>query len=250
MHPSDSNAGLRVFVDESIHDRGGFIVVAAVCSTEDVEDEVVQALLDCGFDPRHDEFKSSMRMDNNPSAQHLRRHLQIILRSCKIAVAVCPISERANIVTHVASLLSKLDIPPETYVGTVFFDEGMTNTGAEMPTNAAPRFNCNSKSVAGIQLADCAAHLISTMLLNELGLISKMVAVSTEYEGEIELAWTLWATIRHALAGCTPAGQIDRYGEQEPMMKSFGLMVSESCSDKLKAAVEKRLGEVWIGCIH
>ncbi|WEX89954.1 hypothetical protein PZN02_005292 [Sinorhizobium garamanticum] len=234
---------LEVFVDESIHVRGDFIVVAAVCSDSDVQQEVVQALLDCGFDPARDEFKSSMKMNGNPAAQELRQRLQIILNDCKIGVAVCPTSERAKIVTHVAALLSNLDVPPGTHIATVHLDEGMRRTNAKMPADATVRLGCDSKLVAGIQLADCAAHLISTMLLEELGLISKTVAASTVYEeqeGEIALAWTLWATVRYALSGRKSIGESDEYGLPEPMLNPFGLVVSDACSDAVKAAVESK----------
>ncbi|MBB4576013.1 DUF3800 domain-containing protein [Rhizobium lentis] len=246
-------AGMHVFVDESIHDRGHFIVVAAVCSEGDVQEQVVQSLLACGFDPSRDEFKSSMAMRDNPAAQELRQRLQLILRHCKIALAVCPIAERAILAAHLATLLSSVDLPQETHIAAIYLDEGMKRTNAEMPPGAVVTYGCDSRLVAGIQLADCAAHLVATMLLDELGVISKTVPASTVYdgqEGEIELAWTLWASIRHALSGRTPVGQVDEYGLPEPLMNPFGLVVSDRCSEDLKAAVERRLGTVWIGCIH
>lgn len=246
-------SGLSVFVDEGIHDRGDFIVVAAVCCEADVQEQVVEGLLDCGFDPTRDEFKSSMTMRGNPAAQKLRRRLQVILRHCKIGLAVCPISERAILATHIATLLCNVDVTPETPIAAIYLDEGMKRTNAKMPRSATVSYGCDSKLVAGIQLADCAAHLISTMLLDELGIISKTVPASSVYdgqEGEIELAWTLWASIRHALSGRKPVGEIDEYGLREPLMRPFGLVVSDCCTDAVKAAAEKRLGTVWIGCIH
>jgi hypothetical protein len=242
-----------VFVDESIHDRGDFIVVAAVCSHADVQQEVIQALLDCGFDPSCDEFKSSMKMDGNAGAQDLRRRLQIILSGCKIGAAICPRSDRAKLVSHVAALLSILDVPSETQIETVHFDEGMRGSAAQMPASVTVRLGCNSKLVAGIQLADCAAHLISTILLAEMGLVTKTVSESTvdgEQEGEIGLAWSLWATVRRALAGNRSVGTSEEDGISDPMMNPFGLVVSDDCSDAVKAAIEKRLSAVWLGCIH
>ncbi|UFI04134.1 hypothetical protein [Roseibium aggregatum] len=244
---------IKVYVDESIHVRGDFIVTAAVCSHINVQQQVVQALLDCGFDPTHDEFKSSMRMDGNPAAQELRQRLQIILRDCKIGVTVCPTSERAKIATYIAALLSNLNVQPGTNIAAVYLDEGIKRTNAKMPVSATVRYGCNSKLVTGIQLADCAAHLISTMLLDELGFISKTVAARTVYEGqegEIALAWTLWATVRYSLSGMKLVGERDEYGVPEPLMNPFGLVVSDTCSDDVKAAVENRLSTVWLGCIH
>ncbi|MGP4672210.1 hypothetical protein ACSV5N_09800 [Agrobacterium salinitolerans] len=247
------NIELQVYVDESIHVRGDFIVIAAVCCYSDVQQNVYRALSECGFDPARDEFKSSMRMSGNPSAQDLRRRLQILLNDCKIAMAICPISERASIATHVAELLSTLQLPSGGRILTIHLDEGIRPSKASMPAGASVRYGCNSRLVAGIQLADCAAHLIATMLLEELGLVSKTVPASSVYEGqsgEIELAWTLWATVRYALSGGTPAGGNDEFGFPEPLMKPFGLLVSDACSDAVKSAVEKRLSTVWVGCIH
>ena len=247
------DADWNVFVDESIHVRGDFIVVAAVFAEDGVAEGVIAALTDCGFDPASDEFKSSMTMKDAPAAQRLRSHLQIILGTCKIAVTVCPASERKEIATYIANLLSAVDLPPSQRIARVFVDEGIRQTNAAMPDGATVRFGCDSRTVSGIQLADCAAHLISTTLLGELGLTTKMVAASTVYdgqEGEIELAWTLWATVRYALSGSTPCGEVDEDGIFEPLMKPFGLLVSDLCSDAVKAAVADRLGSVWVGCIH
>jgi hypothetical protein len=250
---ADVDTNWNVFVDESIHDRGDFIVVAAVFAEDGVADRVIAALTDCGFDPARDEFKSSMTMRDAPAAQRLRSHLQVILRSCKIAVAVCPVSERTKIATHIANLLSSVDLPPRQRIARVFVDEGIGQTSGAMPEGATVRFGCDSRTVQGIQLADCAAHLISTTLLGELGLTTKMVPASTVYdgqEGEIELAWTLWAAVRYALSGRIPLGEVGEDGIFEPLMKPFGLFVSDLCSDALKAAVADRLGSVWVGCIH
>src|SRR5687768_16563619 len=134
----------NVFVDESIHVRGDFIVVAAVCAEDGVQDRIVAALTDCGFDPTHDEFKSSMTMDGAPAAQRLRAHLKMILRECKVAVAVCPTSERAEIAAHVARLLSTIDADPGRRVVGIHLDEGIKRTSAPFPRDATIHFGCDS----------------------------------------------------------------------------------------------------------
>ncbi len=53
---------MDIFIDESIHDRGNFIVIAAVFSIDDLQELVGRALRECGFDPARDEYKSSMKM--------------------------------------------------------------------------------------------------------------------------------------------------------------------------------------------
>lgn len=244
---------MNIFIDESIHERGDFIVIAAVCAGDDIQQLVEQALRECGFDPAIAEYKSSMRMALNPAAQRLRDRLQHILGECKIAVAICPVVERPQIVTLAGRLIASIDPENLELPAVAYFDNGMKRAPLELPPGIAPVHGCDSKKVAGIQVADCAAYLVSIMLLAELELFTKNVPASTVYpedDGEIELAWTLWASVRHALSGGNPVGGYDDEGWCEPMMHPFGLVVSEGCSSAVKAAVEKRLSSVWIGCIH
>lgn len=244
---------MDIFIDESIHDRGNFIVIAAVCSADNLQELVEDALLECGFDPARDEYKSSMKMAGNPAAQRLRDRLQNILGQCKIAIAICPVSERAAIVEHAGKLLSGLHRKALDLPATVYFDGGMKRALLELPEGVTAIDSCDSKRVAGIQVADCAAYLVSMMLLAELGIVTKTVPASTIYpedQGEIELAWTLWASVRYALSSGDPIGGYDEDGCCEPLMHPFGLLVSDGCSDAVKDAVKKRLSSVWVGCIH
>jgi hypothetical protein len=199
-----------------------------VCSANSLQKLVEDALLECGFDPARDEFKSSMKMAGNPAAQRLRDRLQDILGRCKIAVAICPVSERAAIVELAGRLLSGLDEKALELPATVYFDGGMKHAPLELPAGVNAIYGCDSRRVAGIQVADCAAHLVSMMLLAQLGIITKTVPASTVYpadDGEIELAWTLWASVRYALSGGNPIGGYDEEGWCEPMMHPFGLLV-------------------------
>lgn len=244
---------MDIFIDESIHDRGNFIVIAAVFSADNLQELVGDALLECGFDPARDEFKSSMKMAGNPAAQRLRDRLQHILGRCKIAVSICPVSERALIVEHAGKLISGLDSKALELPATVYFDDGMKRAPLELPEGVNAIHGCDSKRVAGTQVADCAAYLVSMMLLAELGIVIKTVPASTVYphdQGEIELAWTLWASVRYALSSGNPIGGYDEDGWCEPLMNPFGLFVSDGCSDAVKDAVKKRLSSVWVGCIH
>lgn len=244
---------MNIFIDESIHDRADFIVVAAVWGDASIQSSVEAALRECGFDPAKDEFKSSMTMAGNPSARLLRDHLQSILGRCKIAVAVCPVSERSKIAGFAGKLIESIDPKNLEVPAIAYFDEGMKRAELSLPAGITAVHGCDSRKVAGIQVADCAAHLVSVMLLAELGFVTKTVPASTVYpddEGEIELAWTLWASVRYALSGGKPIGGYDEEGWCEPMMHPFGLVVSEGCSPAVKAAVDKQLSSVWVGCIH
>lgn len=189
-----------------------------------------------------------MRLNSNPSAQNLRQRLQILLNDCKIAMAICPISARASMATHVAELLATHEISSGGKIVTIDLDEGIKPGNASMAASSLGRYGCDSRLVAGTQLAHCAAHLIANMILEELGLVPKTVPASKAYEGqsgEIELPWTLWATVRYGLSGGTPVGGYDEFGFPEPIMKPSGLLVSDACSD----AVKKGGSEALINCM-
>ncbi|MCY1311595.1 hypothetical protein D9M70_619100 [compost metagenome] len=91
------------------------------------------------------------------------------------------------------------------------------------------------------------------MLLDELGIARKMVPARRVYpdnEGDLELAWELWASLRRALAGREPIGAADEDGIHEPLFKPFGLVWSDGCDGRVTEAARNRFGSVWVGCIH
>jgi hypothetical protein len=65
--------------------------------------------------------------------------------------------------------------------GTVYLDQGMKFQTVLLPDGYRMEAGCDSKKVVGIQLADCCAHFVSTMLLGELGLFNKMVSSNRIY---------------------------------------------------------------------
>lgn len=242
----------HIYVDESIHVRGNFIVIAAVITEEDILPEVRTALARCGFAPGVDEFKSSMPMADNENARLLRDEMKSLLfEKCKLAFAVCSLADRPLIMSLAARLLSELRRDVAAPPTVVHFDEGIAQNDISTPNGWSWQLHCNSKTVGGIQLADCAAHIISTLILSELGLVKKVVATHGNYpEPEVELAWELWLSIRYALSSGEPIGGYDGEGWCEPMMYPHGLLISENCAPDVKEAVSKRLGEIWVGCIH
>lgn len=241
-----------VYVDESIHERGGFIVAAAVYAPEPLDGAVFDALADCGFTPKVDEFKSSMTMVGNPAAQELRGRLRyMLMERCKVAVALCSIAERPQLMDLTFALIRRLNTNPPITPGIIYLDDGMRLAKTEPPIGWTVEPRCNSKEIGGIQLADCAAHIVSMILLSEMGIVNKMVPAGEYYpEPEVEMAWQLWTSLRYALSGGQPVGGYDADGWCEPMMVPFGLHITDSCSDAVKAAVEARLSSVWVGCIH
>ncbi|MGO7924497.1 hypothetical protein ACC755_35935 [Rhizobium ruizarguesonis] len=90
---------MDIYIDESIHERANFIVLAAVCAGPDDIRLAREALLQCGFVPGRDEFKSSMKMSGNKQAQNLRERFREIIGRCKIAIGVCTVNERHQLMT-------------------------------------------------------------------------------------------------------------------------------------------------------
>ena len=244
---------MDVYIDESIHTRGNFIVLAAVCATKDNIEKAEKALGDCGFVAGRDEFKSSMKMSGNASAQKLRDRFQGILSECKIAVGICPVNERSNLMQLASALCETIAANGDLVDSTIYLDQGMTPQAVTIPPGWKMISGCDSKTVIGIQLADCSAHFISTMLLGELGLFNKMVPAGRVYpgdDGELELAWELWASIRYALASSLPINEDSDDGMFEPTRKPYGLVLSKNCDPAVTQAARHRLGTSWVGCIH
>lgn len=234
-----------LYVDESIHDRAGFILAAAVWSDVRVDDAVEASLRQAGFRPGVDEFKSSTLMVQDLARQRLRDELRrLLMRSCKIAIAICGTHERKDLGQQTLLLAETLDVP----VGEIFFDAGLKVTTS--PDGWIVRTGCDSRKSLGIQLADCAAHTTAGILLSELGHVAKRVPTADPlYAPDIELDFKLWASIRYALAG-QPVRPDFEADDWEPMMHPFGLSISGGCPAAVAEAAQKRLGSVWVGCIH
>jgi hypothetical protein len=113
----------------------------------------------------------------------------------------------------------------------------------------------DSRVVKGIQLADLVAHTASTMLLETLGVVKKLVRAGPDsgYDEdlELELGFELWASLRYQFFH---AGSAEKQGEryQGALMEvgTNGLYISQSCSPELRAAAVERFGQCYLGCIH
>jgi hypothetical protein len=241
-----------IYIDESIHDCEGFIVTAAVYARESLDETVFYALESCGFVSKVDEFKSSMIMQGNSNAQELRsRLISILMERCKVAVAICSVDERSQLADLSFKLISNLSGHRQIAPGIVYLDEGMKPVIEALPYGWKLETDCDSKAIGGIQLADCAAHTIATILRGEMGSINKLVPTQGSYpETEVDMAWALWTSLRYALSSGEPVFGYDDDGWCEPAMEPFGLLVTEACTKRVKSAVDARLSSVWVGCVQ
>ncbi|MHC2317541.1 hypothetical protein ACVIHC_004587 [Bradyrhizobium diazoefficiens] len=260
--PSQSKC--HIFVDDSIHDRDGFVLTAAVIAHEDLAPSIAQLLIEAGLAPGIDEYKSHAPKVHDERSRHLRDRLGELLYTsgARIALAVTPRDHRSAAGTDMLALLARLK--SEGALGSsqasVWLDDGLLTTMTigwlqDHPSHGLQiEAEHDSKRILGLQLADLVAHTAATIIRCELGSVSKLVPAgpNSGYDPNDmhPLDFELWARLRHNLAGkrATPShpdGIIEL-----TIFYAFGLAVSEHCSAEVKAATEKRLGTVYLGCIH
>jgi len=160
---------MDIYIDESIHDRANFIVLAAVCARPDEIRIATEALCQCGFAPGRDEFKSSMKMNGNKQAQNLRERFREIIGRCKIAIGICAVKERHQLMSLAGTVGGAIASHDLSEKGIIHLDQGIKRQSITLPNGYLMNADCDSKSVIGIQLADCCAHFIAAILLDELG---------------------------------------------------------------------------------
>lgn len=255
------------YFDETIQERGNFIIGAFVYAVDDMTPDVYSAIAQVGLHPGIDEFKSGTLMHRNPKQTKLRGHLSNILRNTKIGLVVLPASERATLGREAILCLHKIlrTNSLEQQSHKVFLDEGITVDSQtqhsflkDVGALCELHFSQNSKVVGGIQLADLVAHSLGGMLLENLGLTSKKVRVGEDSgydpELEIELGFGLWASLRYQffMASQPKPGAIpdDSMGEMIFDVENYGLYISETCCPDLKEAALQRFGSCYLGCIH
>jgi hypothetical protein len=254
------------YFDETIQDRGDFIIGSFVYSSNDITPKVYSSIEQVGLHPGVDEFKSSARMERNPKQAELRDRLKEILRNTRIGVVVAPIKERASL-GHQAMLglrkfLSANGLAHEQH--SVFLDEGITvDRSSYKSLLGEPGALCevyqsqDSKLIGGIQLADLSAHCLGIMLLEALGLVKKMVRAGEnsgyDHDLEIGLGFELWASLRYQLFKAphpNPAIPDDPARDLIFDVENYGLYISDGCSLVLKEAALQRFSSCYLGCIH
>jgi len=253
------------YFDESIHTRGGFILGAYVFGP-DPTTEINSALTAVGLDPDRDEFKSSTKMTEHPEQQLLRRELHNLLQmTYKYGVVVLPHQQRASLGREALVALAKI-----CQVNSLtrrrefaYFDRGIFSSrrsALEMAEFVGVAQHCevhaeqDSRQIKGLQLADLIAHTCATMLLDGLGLVSKLVKAGPDsgYDPDLDIAlgFELWAKVRRRFFN---GGLPDNVQSNEDMVVEvtpYGLHLAESCPPNLREAVLGRFGRQYLGCIH
>lgn len=272
------------YIDESIHDSIGVVVTAFIFTGSTFSDAVTEALQKAGLNPPQDEFKSSARMDTNKRMREGRKNLLALAGSkSKIAVFFGPFHRPhlgRQTFQALQSVLTRNAIQPESL--SVHFDEEIFPSQKEADRlhalfhslKGCKIFACeDSRICVGIQVADAVAHSFGRIIKEALTDITKMVDIGgpdTGYpEGtEAPLGWSLLMTLRYALltrpvvyngepypAASDPV-VIDPVRDDlvdfgiHPILLGWGVQVAPEADTKLRQAVDKELGRLWLGCIH
>ena len=251
-----------VFIDDSIHVRGNFIISGFVFSEINPQDLVGEILFDNGINPEQFEFKSGLSFRKHPEMIIVRDKLKTLLtRNCQIGLVVLPIDKRIQIGEETLKGLKQfIDSNNFDSELNIYIDENYFKSKVQAKNltekynfkNCNFHFEQNSKLIRGIQLADIVAHTCSIMLLENLGILDKIVKVFDEDENdtgyEVSIGFEMWATIRYIFLH-------ESFTENdgfEPIfnVKPYGLYISDYCNSNLKETAEKTFGKVYFGCIN
>lgn len=248
---------MQLYFDETIREKGDFVIGALVASEIDLTPLVHRIWQDEGLDPRAYEFKSSSPKHTDEKSKKHRTQLARLLIDCRLALLVVPMCERKLLGNHCAALLAQLlksKLIPHN-ANSLFVDQGILVSTDELDALGLKVYpEQNSISCGGLQVADHAAHVLGSMLLEDLGCLTKLVKISDE-EGccdeTINLGFELWAGLRYSFFGITNP-ELDPYDQNTHtrMVDGYGLLVTSSCSPKLRKAAKRRFGSIYLGCIN
>jgi len=277
---------ITVYVDESVHTHLGFIITAFVCTKRDLEEPVRKALVDLGFTPGVDEFKSGEQMAGNSRMRELRgRMFQLVVDQTKVVILVNTASSRPSLgsqILHVLpEIMRKNGLDPLTL--TVHFDQGLFRSSEEATgiVSTIPdlrtvefHFEQDSKRVLGLPVADATAHAIAQVLREQVTGRTKRIDIGGDQTGypdgtRAQLGWSLLMGLRYAFF-VRPAVLASRQGsvdfsrdpvlisdeddpappQQHPDLFGWGVLVGDDVTPELRAATEAVFDKIWLGCIH
>ena len=240
-----------IYVDESIHERFGFIVTAFFFADQSVEEGIAEELRQHGLVPGVDEFKSSSVMQGQPELQKLRNNLKRLVTTseCQVGWLVSAAARRAKLGQEIITTLSnigdsnKLDLSNTT----TFVDQGIVQ--APLKTGCGNVvFKQDSKKILGLQVADLLASLGSYVLLEEMNGPRKHV---NPYDDDVEapLGWTFKMQLRQNLWRNHPEFTGDNFEEWfSAQLLGFGVFRGDDLPDDVAKAVEDVFGSVYLGC--
>lgn len=254
-----------VYIDETIRERGEFIIGAVGLSNHDLSPIVIGQWQRMGLDPESGEYKSSDRKENNIIGFAQRDFVAKLLLRSRLALVVAPIVDRRRLGEFCTDLI--LQLHAEGFIANeehaCYWDENIVlrmKDRKRLVAKGVVSFpNSNSKKIGGIQVADHAAHALGGMLLEEMGLTNKRVPAGTNSgyspDESLQLGFELWSSRRYALIGRNEYIEDISPSCEDPANPYFrvdgvGLYVAPTCSDELARHARSRFGVNYLGCIH
>ncbi len=253
------------YFDESIRDRGGFIVGALVVSDRDLSPFIAEEWARLDLNPESDEYKSSNPKNGNELGVAQRRVVAQLLHESKLGLVVVPRGDRERLGEYCTGLLTQLIETGSIAKGehSLYLDAGIPVSAAHLERlgqmEVSVAMQCDSKKVGGIQVADHAAHALGGMLLEEMGLLRKQVRAgeNSGYHPDdlLDLGFELWASLRYALIGRNEyieglSPPLDDLANPYFRVDGVGLYVAATCSADLAHHARERFGVNYLGCIH
>ncbi|MDN3585660.1 DUF3800 domain-containing protein [Pedobacter aquatilis] len=257
----------NIYVDDSVHDQGDFIICACVYASMDIEAEILRLIQVLNLDAETFEFKSSANYSKEPERAEFRSRLKELMQDHgHYGLVILP---RANRVEAGLECLRAIQqfiefSPIIRQPVSIYLDQGLFSSKDQAEkhfkalglSGATLHAEQDSKTVRGIQLADLVAHMASIQLKSAMGLIKKMVKAgeNSGYEPDmkLELEFEMWATLRYCLMNeGNPKPQTgDQFRDANMQVGRAGLFIAESCGEELREYAEGTFGQVYLGCIH
>lgn len=247
---------MNIYLDETIHEDHGFLILAYVLSLSDPQDDLARILTS----HKEEEFHALEKMEGNKRAQKLRNEIRnYVNRNCRWGVFVLPSDERWGLSKELPEFITQLvGTCSNTDTASLFMDEGIVKPidlqFLREATGIERIYLCKSHEIKGIQLADLVAALCGVRLREEISQAPKLLQYGAESGFDppikLELGYELWASLRYSMH-CDSAP----LGKEMPEMAEFctsgyGLFVSKKCSPELRDSAERLFGQVYLGCIH
>jgi hypothetical protein len=254
-----------LYFDESIRDAGGFIIGALIVTKADLSPVIRDRWNEIGLNPDVDEYKSHALKHTDSTTRSQRAFLAEQIYHCRLALTVCAVNQRRQLGQHCVSLVKQLGAGShlDGHHHRLFIDQNIHVPAASRAELNALTIDVNveqdSRLIAGLQLADHAAHALGGMLLEKMGVLRKLVRVGENSgyhpDEKIELGFELWAGLRHAIIGKNehiPGMSPPPEDPANPFFRvdGHGLYIPEDCGDDLAQYARQCFGINYLGCIH
>ncbi|UCQ29180.1 DUF3800 domain-containing protein [Edwardsiella tarda] len=244
---------MNIYIDESVHEAFGFMILAYVICNHDPQHDIDKILSEYSISEHH----SCVRMDNSTPLRKLRVRLISYLNSnCLWGAYIMPSEYRHHAYEDVSFLLSSLTKTFQSEKLNFFLDEGIINAteALRLCSDEVKVITCSSHEICGVQLADLVASFSGVRFREAITGKAKILTYGYDcgYEPPIEapLGFELFTTLRQSMLR-----ENEPLGEGMPEFATFktvnkGLVLSENLSIEFSKLALKTFGDVYLGCVH